>query len=1024
MGQAAPESITSVPCHLEGLTKLCFSPDGSTIFTGGTDCLVRIHKADEPDSEPGFHDNHTDAVTTLTCSSSHLITGSTDNIVRQFSYPENDFQGFVTRSAGIPIRWVSVDKQGERVAVCSDDLLVKIVHVNDTSRVALLSDNTKSARSATWDPSGKYLTTVSCDGKLKIYDTTASTPLCLKIMDGVVASSESDSTTSCYAAWHPSGNFFVVPTRTNDIVVIGREGWSKQAAFSLDGSAKMGNGGELAWSPNGRYLASSAGSQILVWSTETRQIIARYDNLDSAITSLSFSPISNLLAFTALDGTFYRWTDPIPSSLPSPVTSEAAEKKKLDKLLDDGSDNEDDIEERGENIDDEYGDDWIIDDDGGGFVEKEEKWGAGRTEVVNVTKAQPSFTPGSTVMKNKKRYLDFNMIGVIDVTDQETHNVVNVEFHDKSARRGYHFQDHSKYTMASLGERGIVYAASGEGEQASLVHYRAYDSWTSHSDWQMALLPGEDALLVASGGSSDESATGSVIVATSKGFVRFLSSSGIQRYIWRLGEEAVSMAAGKENVLIVHREGGTSLDGCQNLRYSLMDLETFDLLQEGRVPLPKKTTLVWIGFTADGAPAMYDSAGLLSVLDRFRRPGQARWVPLLDSKSLPRKEGKQETYWPVGVTSTHFTCVILKGSDKEPWFPRPLIQELDMHMPLLNMDNQQGKLEESLVRGEIHLSTLRESLDPEAEYTIKEREVALDKEMLQLVQGACKADNLHRALDITRLMHNAGTLEAASKVAAFYHLPGLQERIQGVQQENEGKRRKAARSRKDREAKAALMEFQPRVGGAKRAFGGVGVRDSTPAMTGRSETVIPETPRDELDEREPSWSRSPETKRKRDGEEEGVENQEFKAPMPKKPTSEFPLTTNAPKNPFAKKPPPSNPFAKAAVAKPLDSVKSTSFFERVDNIEQDTRTKASAKPKPSKGKGGKQTTLFGLPGADKEKSRMMPPKPPQPFHMDSSVSTETDGSEFEETQTQTDDRSILEETQVQETASPEPMLED
>lgn len=54
---------------------------------------------------------------------------------------------------------------------------------------------------------------------------------------------------------------------------------------------------------------------------------------------------------------------------------------------------------------------------------------------------------------------------------------------------------------------------------------------------------------------------GSVVVATSKGFVRFLSSSGIQRYVWRVGEEMVSMAAGREAVIIVHREGGTSLDG-------------------------------------------------------------------------------------------------------------------------------------------------------------------------------------------------------------------------------------------------------------------------------------------------------------------------------------------------------------------------------------------------------------------------------------------------------------------------------
>lgn len=71
-------------------------------------------------------------------------------------------------------------------------------------------------------------------------------------------------------------------------------------------------------------------------------------------------------------------------------------------------------------------------------------------------------------MRNKKRYLGkldvahskgtvadpsaFSMIGAVDVSDQDTHHVVNVEFHDKSIRRGYHFQDHSKYSMASMGK--------------------------------------------------------------------------------------------------------------------------------------------------------------------------------------------------------------------------------------------------------------------------------------------------------------------------------------------------------------------------------------------------------------------------------------------------------------------------------------------------------------------------------------------------------------------------------------------
>jgi chromosome transmission fidelity protein 4 len=66
-------------------------------------------------------------------------------------------------------------------------------------------------------------------------------------------------------------------------------------------------------------------------------------------------------------------------------------------------------------------------------------------------------------------------------------------------------------------------------------------------------------MVVAAGGEIGDT-PGSVIVATSKGYVRFFSASGIQRYLWRV-EEVVSMVAGKEGVMIVHREGGTSLDG-------------------------------------------------------------------------------------------------------------------------------------------------------------------------------------------------------------------------------------------------------------------------------------------------------------------------------------------------------------------------------------------------------------------------------------------------------------------------------
>lgn len=57
---------------------------------------------------------------------------------------------------------------------------------------------------------------------------------------------------------------------------------------------------------------------------------------------------------------------------------------------------------------------------------------------------------------------------------------------------------------------------------------------------------------------------------------------------------------------------------------------------------------------------MYDSNGLLSILDRSRRPRQARWVPALDTNGLARRQGKQESYWPIGVTEQHVHVIILK----------------------------------------------------------------------------------------------------------------------------------------------------------------------------------------------------------------------------------------------------------------------------------------------------------------------------------------------------------------------------
>ena len=57
---------------------------------------------------------------------------------------------------------------------------------------------------------------------------------------------------------------------------------------------------------------------------------------------------------------------------------------------------------------------------------------------------------------------------------------------------------------------------------------------------------------------------------------------------------------------------------------------------------------------------MFDSEGVLLVLMHWRKPGQAKWVPLLDTAALSASKETQQTYWPISIVGEKFHCIILK----------------------------------------------------------------------------------------------------------------------------------------------------------------------------------------------------------------------------------------------------------------------------------------------------------------------------------------------------------------------------
>jgi chromosome transmission fidelity protein 4 len=158
---------------------------------------------------------------------------------------------------------------------------------------------------------------------------------------------------------------------------------------------------------------------------------------------------------------------------------------------------------------------------------------------------------------------------------------------------------------------------------------------------------------------------------------------------------------------------------------------------------------------------------------------QGRWIPLLDTNTLARRQGKEESYWPIGLSGNLLMCLILKGREEYPAWPRPLVQELEVQLPILNLHEPQGLEEEKYVRDSILLGWNKDALVDAVLTTdeIAKGELALDKGLIKLMQIAIKADQLQRAHDIVRLMHHSTSLDMALKMAQFYHLLGLEEKI-------------------------------------------------------------------------------------------------------------------------------------------------------------------------------------------------------------------------------------------------------
>lgn len=830
------------PSHPPGPTFLNYTPDGLRLNVGGASNFARSYVVGD-DGEPDLlTETHEDTLA-VASGNDFVALGCEDGTVTVYAVPSGDVQGMVLRFT-LPVRDIILLKGEEWLAAASDEVEVKIVKRSNTEETLTLSEHPKPIKHLSCSPDGKYLAASCTDGKIYIYDVSSlpSQPTLYRTIDGVARQLETSQPATSKAVWHPDGRAFACATAARDIQIVSVADGASQRVF------KEGHSGDitaLAWSPNGALLASAgADDQLVIWETKTQQPIRKHNY--EKILAFEFHPRGeNLVSWTSSWGecsiqpNFFQdeahlkllrgpkvrspfFHDPLDEQ---PLVNGQARKRRaatpdsLDELLGDAP------EDDGADLDD-----WIEDDDNAGYtngVNGNGKRANGHLDLPLAKRTRygafsphqhEPFQPSSTPWRGNRRYLCLNLLGFVWTVDHDTHRTITVEFFDREMHRDFHFTDYFGYDKACLTDHGSLFSSAAKDDQGGVVFYRPHETWVARSDAangsRIQLPQGEEATSIALGKRY-------VVAVTNTGYVRVWTLFGTPVRVWRLKNgPAVTCASWGDYVLIVGN-GSVGNDGRTKLVYSLEDLRNDEALQSEDVVAMSEIDedgegewgLQTVFWSDEGDPCIYDKQGVLLTLMHWRTPGQAKWVPLLDTRRLERlRDGKkEERYWPVAVAGERFHCVILKGGETSPYFPRPLLTEFEFEVPVGrimeegaqdedgNESNAKAgsRLEESFVRSTLLLDLLRDGVDAQGDSAshslrteVARRELEVDKVLLQLLAVECREGEERgmKALEVVKLMRDrtGRMLEAAGKVAQRWGQDVLEEKVREVAERRVG----------------------------------------------------------------------------------------------------------------------------------------------------------------------------------------------------------------------------------------------
>merc|ERR1712166_882919 len=769
--------------HAAGIASLAYLPsegkEGQTIITAGGDGVVHFHDASNITRDPSQTLDCEGALLNVVVNhEGELIAtadeGGTVSLFKRSNDGTFKTDRDVTRFT-LPARALDFSADDRFLASSGDDGIIRIYNVMDRSAATEMQTD-QPVKSVSYDPRDMFLAVYLANGTVYIYDAEQQYELIFEMKD-VAPKTTPDSSVLGKMSWYPgSGKHLAVPAG-DAIRVLIRESWTE--SYSLQGAHKH-QISSVAYCPNGKYLISADEASVVVWDILKRSALIT-QMTRAPVSGMSWNPHCNELAMVNMDGFLFLGDKAIPTNMDPPagvkeagpkVRPEGVDVIEHESLEEEKADAEEELADVDEGLDD-----WLEDDDG----EYKKELDAERTQedamieevlgkeapALQLSERQAAFQPGSSAdLTQKRRFLAWNLIGQIVTRNEDSYHTVEIEFSDTTTGRPVYIRDHRAFNLGSMDSFGAFFASAEQGSNASVISYKPFREAFSNSEWSKELPTGETPLVVAV--SKKWRA-----VATSKQMVRVFSTYGSELGMFCLSGPIVSMNANGDQLAVVCH-GVQPIEG-QNLEYTLYDVEAGNRMYGDTLPVTPGSKLSWIGYTMPGTLSIVDSEGSVRVLMEHKG---WQWMPVLEMAPLCKTAN--DKFWVVGVTEDHVMAVMCPAGRTDPiTHPRPLLDALQIQIPLLLPDEKSGALEHEVFLKQLTMDFEDHKAERDGEEKDNSKMVLqIDIKMLQLMQMLMKSNKEGRAFELACMLQTTKMLQNSIQLAHANNLNTLAERLE------------------------------------------------------------------------------------------------------------------------------------------------------------------------------------------------------------------------------------------------------